>query len=715
MEQRQETPLPSHDFEVVVDGGDTDRQAHPADEHLLQPAPQTAPPKAKTKKKKGYKELPEGGNNNNDTTATQGGGALSLLEDLDQGPVSFQAARFSHQNASINSGNFEVSLIEEIVHHFTSTPPRTIRQILLQGPENWPKGLKVFLNVVKLLINAGIPVGAAILYAAGALKFANGDYTWAGIYLFCAIGSNVLQNFLFVQETFESFLSEHERRLIGDSRGAVRRNLPLIGYFAGANVPALSSTLGFIVTSTSAAALKWFLALITQVANAFMYTFGLRSIVSGIQSSIIRRWHFKSFPFNCLSQTEHDKDMAANYLLQDRLLAVLDGFVSNLVRNRDRHNFPANLLSLTPDHNQSPFDRPQQRIYAMGIITAFAKQRGVIDRIGSPDYAHSRLIDDRVNFAASLIGFAGAVVVVSGIMGFFVSTEQGIAQIAADISWLSWLANPFIMYPIAGTINFILGGFLGRAGHSLMTSISRNAINLFRCKLELPWVMQMYPATTTGFVIVQGGVIASFSYATGVLLINNIPEGYKLMGFIPLTAGVITWCGYCAYAGVDAANGFFNIVTLKKILEALVVRLSCSPSEKQYARLAYAIDQSKALISQMDPRGIFGNEFAKLINIPTNAAHFEREGAAPNRHARATNVFEDLTAFMPRPSVLVQRASGARREARENDVLLRRHSGTLFARSGDQEADLEEVKPGMEEIPAEPRRPSRVCGNCTIL
>ncbi len=645
------------------------------------------------------------GNNNNAAGAAprQSGDTLVPLEDLDAAPISFQGgareSRVRNLGPEIQE-NFEVSLIENIMQYTTMTPPISVKGVLVRGPENWSKFVKVPLNILKLGMNIGVPVGASVLYASGAVQFANGDFAWAVLYTTCSVGSNFLQNALFVQETFASFKSEHERALIGDERPVWRSNLPLIGYITTSTIPAASSTLSFLATNNSSNPSYGPLALLTQVANMFMYTFAERDLVLGINASLVRRWHEKAFPFKCLTQTQHNKDMVANYLLKDRLIAVLEGVQANIIRNRDRQNFPANLMALTTEHNYDPLNATQRRIFIMGILIAKAKISGVIDIIGHPDHAHSRRVNNRVNTFSSIFGLTGSVLVASSLLGFLVANETGIDKIASEITWLAWLATPVIKYSLSAAIDAILVYFLSRAGHNVMTRIAKTTINACRGKLELPWVMQMHPLTTIGFVLIPGVFFASFSYGTAVLLIQKIPENHHLLGFLPNPLWLQEACKKLAYVGIPLANGYFNLSVLTKILESLVTRINYSTSAKLYARLARAIDQAIEDIKLMDTHGTFGNEFAKLINITTDTAHFGVVGR------NATTVFHDVTAGMNRPEMLVHRASGARRAATDERVPLRdrRLAGTMF---GGERINADEME---EEAP----RPARDrC--CTIL
>lgn len=593
-------------------------------------------------------------------------------------------------------GGFANKNIEMIMQYVTTSPPLSLKGIFFSGPEDWPKGVKPPLNILRILTILGVPIAASILYADGAKKYAAGDTPKTALFTSAALGSNILQNALFVQKTFASFKNKHERNLVGDERSAWISNLPLALYILASAFPAASVTMSFLGSQDTLSGGDWILALLIQVANMFMYTFALRSLSSDIQAWLVRSWHERGFPFCCLPQTEYNKDRCANYLLQDRMTDMLVGVQKNIVRNRDRQNFPANLLALTAEHNYDPLDAEQRRVYAMSVLTAKAKISGVIDVIGHPDYAHDRRVNKGIQIASKILGLAGAEVVAASLLGFLVGTDLGMTKIALE---------PAIKTTIALIGDVIQVLFMGLAGWKCTTQIVKTAINICRGKFDPPWVLAMYPITTIGFVFIPGIYFALPSYASAVRNILKIPLGHKLLGFIPLPQWLISACEKQAYVGIPLVNGYFNIVTLMSILEVIVTLNHCyGITDRLYARLARALDQGLEFITSMDPNGLFGNEVANLINIPTNTAHFGVTGG------RATNVYEDLTMYMPRPNVLVHRASGARREqaaARNEQVPLRpsRFTGTMFGGGG---VNAEE---GMEEEAPKPARDR--C--CTIL
>ncbi len=395
-----------------------------------------------------------------------------------------------------------------------------------------------------------IPIGGALLYVLGSIKLAQTPFQSIA-YPFCAAFSNLLGTGFFTYSILKSFKNRTERHLTAEDNkyiitksqtlAFIRSNSSLLFFLILSVIPAGSFFLNFYLTTDDSVWYFWFGAISTLGANMFTFTFALSTTISDI---------FKIKNKKKIYTFEHER--------KDRLIAILAAVRDHVATKKNIH-----CPSIEPNSIRN--------------IIEYAYANDLIDKIEKPKI--QTLLINKISWYLSL---CTATVVAFSLLGFFYGNESGFNQAAELTTHFSWLGKESIKYSLCAAMDLTILLFLAKFGFNF-------GMVFFKPR---PWIMHLYPFSAI-LCIALAFIGGSYAFATHVFLINSIPEGYHILGFIPVSASLKSWCTICAYIGIPILSTYINSVVLLTILESLTAR-------KSNTRFFKSIDRAIAFIHQMD-------------------------------------------------------------------------------------------------------------------
>ncbi|MDQ2994424.1 MAG: hypothetical protein M3R00_05700 [Pseudomonadota bacterium] len=446
------------------------------------------------------------------------------------------------------------------------------------------------------------------------------------------------------------------RKLIGDNRKccgstfapltAIRTNLPLLGCFTLASIPA-------VFNAITADQNSWWsvpCTIASSIGTLLLFTTALESITSAAYNRLCR----------VIAKGPHylcgNNQASSYYMLSDRLLTV-ETNVRDHVALHSNYAFPEILLPMLQASDDSPEN-------CIGSLVGYAKTRGLIEIAIRPKKPIC------LKIVPAFVGFTVSAIVIASLLGFWANNQTRYDMIfnmtrtnhythsTAEVIGTTWLK-----FSLLGFFSFYYLGYFARFGYRFGNTVAQVFLNLCRLQFDRPWIMHLMPILSISCVIV-GIASALFTSSQAVALINAIPLDYRLFGFIPITSAIKDLCKICADLGFPVALGTAGVIALLRELETITARAICIPTTLQtQAQFLRGLDQAMPLTRQLDSHGLFGHNFSLLKTVRTHKQAGD--------YSADSYVYYDLLNNVADADSVGRRASGVYAETREDTHLTR--------------------------------------------